>query len=185
MAANGGPHALAPTTLAARAFRRPPDLPSEPTDIALLRAVQMYLCGEPHHLVARLLGIRPSDLPEIASRTGWRFLEDCVRDDVRQVALSNLTRLTHKCFRMLDERLDKGDPIYDQNGDVTGYRAIKGKDLGNLVVQLMDKAQEIEHLTTKPEDNVDLLRLAKSLESYAHDKRLREATPINGESTVQ
>ena len=180
-----GPHQVGPNTLPARAFRRPQDLPQNITDVALLRAVQMYLCGESVHLVARLLGVNHKEVPELTTRQGWRFIEDCVRDDVRQIALSNLTRLTHRCFKLIDERLDKGDPVYDQNGDVIGYRAIKAKDLSNMVVQLMDKAHEIDGLTKKPEEDVDLLKLAKSLENYAHEKRLREATPIDGEASLQ
>src|SRR5690242_3357243 len=90
---------LQPHTFAARAFRRPEDLPAAPTDIALLRAVQMYLCGEPAHLIARLLGVNPKELPEITQRKGWRFIEDCVREDVRQIATSNLTRLYFRCYK--------------------------------------------------------------------------------------
>ena len=183
-----GAHTGQPSTLLpARAFRRPDDLPAAPTDIALLRAVQMYLCGEPTHLIARVLGIIPAELPELTTRKGWRFIEDCVREDVRQIALSNLTRLTHRCFKLLDERLDKGDPVYDQAGDITGYRAIKAKDLSNMVVQLMDQAHEIDHRTAKPEEDVNLLKLAKSLENYALEKRFKQAKKvIDGDSaTVQ
>jgi hypothetical protein len=140
----------------------------------------MYLCGEQHHLVARVLGILPRDLPEMVTRTGWRFLEDCVRDDVRSIAFSNLTRLTHKCFRMLDERLDKGDPVYDQVGDVVGYRAIKAKDLSTMITQLMDQSSEIAKRTEKPEENLDLLALAKSLEHYAKEKAFERAKVIDG-----
>jgi hypothetical protein len=103
-----------------------------------------------------------------------------VREDVRSIAFSNLTRLTHRCFKLLDERLDKGDPVYDQNGDVVGYRAIKAKDLSTMITQLLDQSGEIAKRTEKPEENLDLLALAKSLENYAKEKSFERAKIIDG-----
>ena len=163
--------------LPARAFRRPEDLPAAPTDVALLQAVQAWLIGEPKEFVARKLGVVPAEVAEITTRKGWRFIEDCVRDDVRQIAMSNLTRITHKCFRLLDERLDKGDPIYDPDGRVIGYRAVKAKDLSNIATQMIDKHLEIEKRIERldEKESLELHELAQSLRNYALEKRFREA----------
>ena len=166
-----------PVVLPARAFKRPEDLPQSPTDLALLRAVQMWLTGDPPQLVAKVIGCKPDEMSEMVTRKGWRFLEDCVRDDVSQIALSNLTRITHKCFRLLDERLEKGDPIYDPDGNIIGYRAIRAKDLSNIATQMIDKHLEIERRIDRidEKDSLALEELAKSLRNYALEKRFREA----------
>lgn len=162
-------------------FIRPRELVELPcTDHSLLRAVQAWLQGIPAWEVVRYLGIKEEQLKGYLATPGWRFVEECVRDNVRQVALSSLTRLTHRCFGMIDERLDKGDPIYDQAGEVIGYRAIKAKDLATMVQQFGKQAMEIEERTNRAgvRQSMELIELAKSLQNYALEKHQRREEKV-------
>ena len=169
------------TALTFKDFVRPTDLPQWCTDKELFRAVQAWLCGEPDQRVASYLRVPIGEIKNYTNQPGWHFLEDCVRDDVRKVAYANLTRLTHRCFNIIDQRLERGDPIYGLDGEVVGYRAVKVKDLGNLVSQLMSQAQEMDKRTADPRepDKLDLHELAESLKNYAKEKRFREAKEID------
>ena len=169
----------------ASAFRRPSDLHLPCTNLSLLRAVQMWLAGEDVKLIARKLGIHYKDVAEYTTLPGWRFIEDCVRDDVRRITLSGLSRLTHRCFTLLHERLDKGDPIYGPDGETIGYRAVKAKDLGTIINQLMSQQATIEERgqPRNTETDIDLVELAESLKNYALEKQFRKAKVIEQEST--
>jgi len=166
-------------------FVRPADLPCICSDAELLDAVQTWLCGGTKGEVAKLLHIRPQTLSDWTSATGWKFLEECVRDDVRKVAHSNLTRIVHRCFGLIDDRLEKGDPIYSLDGEVVGYRAVKVKDLGQIAATLYDKIHELEDRTSgaNEEEQLTLRELAESLKNWAQVKRLETAS-IPGISTV-
>jgi len=170
-----------PDTRGQPEFKRPADLPFTCSDDDLLDAVQMYLCGGEIGEVAKLLKIRVIHVKHWTSATGWKFIEECVRDDVRKVAHSHLTRIVHRCFGLIDDRLEKGDPIYDLEGVVVGYRAVKVKDLGTLACELYGKIHELEDRTSgiKEEENLTLRELAYSLKEYAKVKRL-EQTAIPG-----
>lgn len=165
-------------------FQRPVDLPFTCSDDDLLEAVQTYLCGGTMPDIARLLGVEPAAAKNWTSAAGWKFIEECVRDDVRKIAHSNLTRIVHRCFGLIDDRLEKGDPIYDLEGEVVGYRAVKVKDLGAIAATLYDKIHELEDRTSgrHEEEQMALRDLAQSLREFAKVKQL-ERLAIPGLST--
>ena len=162
-------------------FKRPADLPFTCSDDNLLEAVRSYLAGERPVVVCKLLGIKVVHLQHWVSARGWKFLEGCVREEVNMVAHSTVTRLMHRCFGLIDERLEKGDPIYDMEGAVIGYRAVKVKDLGAIAATLYEKMRDIEDRTSgvKHEENLTLRELADSLRNYVQAKNL-ERTAIPG-----
>jgi hypothetical protein len=172
---------VVPVTKGQPEFQRPADLPFTCSDDNLIDAVQTYLCGGSVVEVGRLLGIKHIHVKNWTSAKGWKFIEDCVRDDVRKVAHSHLTRIVHRCFNMIDERLEKGDPIYDLEGQVIGWRPVKVKDLAAISDTLYGKMHDIEDRTSgrHEEEQLTLKELADSLRNYAQVKNL-ERTSIPG-----
>ena len=169
-------------------FKRPSDLPRTCSDDDLLEAVQLWLCGAGEDEIASLLNVTPGVFKrEWLTAKGWRFLESCVKDDVRAVAHANLTRIAHRCFGLINERLERGDPIYGLEGEIVGYRAVKVKDLGNLATQMLTQGQEIDKRMAgkDPVRDMSLEELAASLKNYVAHKRFTDAKDVTDATTGQ
>lgn len=169
-------------------FKRPADLPRTCSDDALLEAVQSWLCGATEEDVSGMLNVpRETFKRHWLTSKGWRFLEQCVKEDVRAVAHSNLTRIAQRCFKLIEDRLEQGDPIFDLEGTVIGYRAVKVKDLGNLATQMLTQSQEIDKRTagTDPAKDMSLEELAASLQNFVKAKRFDESKDVTPPQSLQ
>ncbi len=152
------------------AFVRPTDLPHTCSDVNLVQAVNEWLCGASEQEVARYLRVTKDQVPGWVNSRGWQLVADMLREDVRSVAYSHLTRVSQKTYKALNDRLDNGDPIVDEKGRISGYRPLRARDLGLLQKQVMESLDTIEkRLGMAPGEGqkVDLQKLAKALERYA------------------
>jgi hypothetical protein len=159
-------------------FNRPDDLPRTCSDAELIEAVKEYLCGANNEEVGALLHVEPATVKQWVGSRGWRTVEALLRDQVREVSLSALSRITHKSFVQLQDRIDTGEPMYNWEGQLVGYKPIKAKDLAIIASTLVDKQHEVERRMKgelPDSTKVDLNKLARALENYARMK------VVNGE----
>ena len=165
-------------------FRRPADLPCTCSDAHLLEAVRGWLLNAPSEQVARLLQIKPAQLPSWINSHGWQQVVMMLRDDVRAISYGAYGRLGLKAFQALEDRIDNGDPIigFDEDGDggkipvVVGRRPIKGKDLAEIISRLGAQQDLIEKklgLTKDDEGDISLKDLAQGLKRFAEAKEIR------------
>jgi len=156
------------------AFERPRDLPFTCSDAALLEAVELWLCGADATEVAKILGIKHIHLKNWLTSKGWKYLEECVRDEVRKVASSQIARLVNRCLRQLDDRLDRGDPIMSLDGEILGYKPVSAKNLGAIATQLYDRMETVSD-RTDDKDGLGLPEIQEALKYWLQEKRKQNA----------
>jgi hypothetical protein len=137
------------TMLAVRPeFVRPRDLPVVCSDANLLEAVNLWLVGERDDVILAKLGCaddpRYAPLSKWTNLGGWHYLADVLREEVLKVARGRMQRIMNRCFSGIEERIEHGDPQYNEAGVVVGYRGMRGKDLGNLAALFWDRLRESE-----------------------------------------
>ena len=158
---------------ASTGFVRPLDLPFTCTDERLLEAVQSHLLGEKPEEIARLLHIPHKALRHWTTSKGWRFLEDSLRDPVRKAVIGQTTRLVSKLVTKMEDQLEKGDPVYDMEGNEIGRRGIRFKDLSTSYAAIVTKQLELEKNLGPLRDSGDqpsVDRLIHALEAWAEKK---------------
>ena len=170
------------TALAVRPeFIRPNDLPVTCSDARLLEAIQMWLLGQEEAVILETLGVaddsRYKPLNKRSVLPGWHYLADTLRGEVIRAARGRMNRVLNRCFGLIENRLEQGDPIYGPDGlTVMGYRAVKVKDLGNIAAQfydrLNDEAKEKEGAISQ-EERMTLRQLHGALKAYTQEKKAR------------
>jgi hypothetical protein len=177
-----------PPTLA---FVRPADLDNREqmngpacSDAELIEAVQSWMCGAPDAEVEKILNCnRKNMLKQYVKRRGWQYLVETIREDVRRIALSSITRVTNRCLTMIEERIETGDPVYDGEGNIVGRRAVRVRDLGNIASQMIDRQGMLEKgLSRTDEEPMTRAQIAESLRNWLHSKRASESKIIDVES---
>ena len=179
--------------VAVPAFRRPPDLPNTCSDEALLDAVVGYLSGMDIGQVAKLLhqdkidGWRKHLECNWLSKPGWRFLTEQMKEIVRVNTQTRITRIMGRCFNLIDERLERGDPVYSLEGEVIGYRAVRVKDIAGIAAQMVDRSLELDKRTgSREKDEGDkpltLNDLASLLKRETELKQIHDAKDVTAES---
>lgn len=175
-------------------FRRPADLPCTCSDAHLLEAVRGWMLNAPSEQVARLLCIKPAQLPSWINSHGWQQIVLLLREDVRAISYGAYGRLGLKAFKELEDRIDQGDPImgFDDDGDggkipvVVGRRPIKGKDLAEIISRLSAQQEVLEKrlgLTKDDDGDISLRDLANSLKRFAQAKEIRvDQASVDGQT---
>jgi hypothetical protein len=161
-------------------FERPVDLPFRCSDEELVEAVQAWLMGAKEEVVAGILRVPVRSLRGWGGGESWQYLMGCLSDPVRKLVHGQMTRLTNKALARIEERLDKGEPYYDEEtGEVKFYREIRTKDLAALTATLVDKQIDIEKRLLGEKDIPQIpLEIAQL---WAGLKRYSESHPIEGD----
>jgi hypothetical protein len=170
------------------AIPRPKDITPACSEEELLEGVALWMVGAREEDVAKALHCPVYQVKYFAKKPGWNLIVDLIREDVTKVAGNRLARLSQRCFDLLEERLEGGDPVYDLDHNIIGYRAIRARDLSNMMAQLIDR-QKLLNQGTGPTDPSEkpltLKDLANLLEREAKLKKFNEAKEITAEVTVQ
>lgn len=170
--------AVVPITLDP-SFERPSDLPHTCSDENLVLAVQEWLIGASDAELAGLLRVTKDQVRNWTKARGWDKVAVMLRDDLRSLTHAHQTRLVNKTFKLLNDRLDNGDPIVDERGKVTGYRPLRAKDLALIQAQVLDRQEVIEkRLGLNPDEGkkISLEELHRRLERYADEHILPAMT---------
>ena len=150
----------------------------------------MWMCGMSEGIVARQLNIDPRCLWFALVSPEWALIVDTLRDSILKHTGNRMQRLSQRCFDLLEERLEGGDPVYDLEHNIVGYRAIRARDLSNMMAQLVDRQNTLDRTGRNNQDKgerpLTLKDLATLLEEKTKLKRFNEAREINPEQgTVQ
>jgi hypothetical protein len=158
-------------------FVRPPDLPFTCSDADLLEAVQLWLLGAKNAEVAQKLGLPTRTIKDWVTSQGWKYLEECVRSEVRRVAHGQISRLASKALDKLETAIELGDPVIGVDGEVRGHKPVKARDMAAIASTLLERQLEIEERLglKRNEDNlIDMRELAEGLKRYA---KAKDVTP--------
>lgn len=157
-------------------FERPNDLAAcRCDDEQLLEAVQWWLLGEPHANVAKLVGVSENEFYRVMRSRGWRKLAGILRDALAAAAHTQITRLVSKALGELEERLEEGDPLYNDKGVLVGYSPVAARNLAAIVGVLVDRQHAIEkraQAAVSPDEDLKLGDLLRALKAFANTKEL-------------
>jgi hypothetical protein len=158
-------------------FVRPPDLPFTCSDADLLEAVQLWLLGAKNAEVAAKLNVPGTSVKAWVTSAGWKYLEECLRGEVRKVAHAQVTRLTAQALGKLETAIEMGDPVIGVDGEVKGHKPVKARDMAQIASTLLERQLEMEERLglKRNEDNlIDMRELAEGLKRYA---KAKDVTP--------
>ena len=154
-------------------FARPVGLPLTCSDAQLLETVKAFLCGVPNATLAGMLGV-----PEFAVRywldsREWGGLVAMLKPEVAGILIGQTTRVASLALVQLEERLRKGDQVFNQQGVMTGRREIKAKELAEIATKVLEQQKNLERSigkVTDDENALSLKKLADALTNYAEAK---------------
>jgi uncharacterized protein YjcR len=168
---------VSPTAPQAGEFTRPPDLPFTCSDADLLEAVQLWLIGARANEVAAKLGVQGQAVKHWTTAKGWKYLEECLRGEVRKVAHGQVTRLAAQALGKLETAIEMGDPVIGVDGEVKGHKPVKARDMAQIASILIERQTDMEERLglKRNEDNlIDMRELAEGLRRYA---KAKDVTP--------
>jgi hypothetical protein len=106
-----------------------------------------------------------------------------------QVALMRprLVKVAEDALVALEAAIKDGEPVYNMEGEETGRRPVRARDLAVVVKMCSDKATELEQMERGelPEDTrISLKQLAEGLAEFARQARRREKVVVEGTADV-
>ena len=160
-------------------FRRPPGLPATCSDEDLEEAVKASLCGADDKSLAKLLKVPSSAVKYWTDSKEWGGIVALLLPEVQSILKGQLTRLASTALTQLDERLQKGDPIYDLTGEYKGRKKLKARDLADIAVKVMEQQRALERSIgdiSDDENRISLDKLAKALKKAGEEREI-DVTP--------
>jgi hypothetical protein len=157
-------------------FRRPPGLPMTCSDATLLDAVKASLCGSGPEDLAPMLGVPVNAVRHWVASKEWNQLKQWVWPDLKGLVHTELVSIRSNLIMKIAQRVKEGDPQYDMRGEFVGYREIKAKDLGVMLLQTSEVIHQIEKeigVIRDDDGKISLHELAAGLKAYARDKDMK------------
>jgi hypothetical protein len=154
-------------------FVRPPGLPATCSDAQLLEAAKAYLCGTDPETLAKMLGVPVVGLRYWTDSREWGQLIEFIRPEVAGILIGQTTRVASLALVQLEDRLVKGDQVFNQQGEYVGRREIRGKDLAEIATKVLEQQKNLERSIGKITDDdnaLSLKKLAAALTNYAEAK---------------
>ena len=150
------------------------------SDAQKLEAAKLYLVLGNAALVAATLNIPINTLTNWRGSSWWKNLLDDLKYE-STIKLSNrLQTIAAKSFDLVEDRLEKGDFIYDQKTGQLVRKPMQGKDIARIASDFVDKAIKLDSKPREEESVVigRLEDLAKRFEDLAKKKQPIQVTDV-------
>lgn len=115
------------------------------SDSQKLEVVQAYLAlGGNASAVSKTLGINVYTIYAWMRTDWWKELIDQIKKQENLTLSTTLKRIIDNSLTVIEERLEKGDYIYNQKTGVLSRKPVSMKDAAKLTTDLIDKRIKIE-----------------------------------------
>lgn len=115
------------------------------SDSQKLEVVQAYLAlGGNTSAVSKTLGINVYTIYAWMRTDWWKELIDQIKKQENLTLSTTLKRIIDNSLTVIEERLEKGDYIYNQKTGVLSRKPVSMKDAAKLTTDLIDKRIKIE-----------------------------------------
>lgn len=158
------------------------------SDKQKVEAATSYLALGNLALVSRVLGIPEITLRVWKASDWWKNLVEEIKMQERIELSARMKRLVEASQTIVAQRLETGDPVFDQKTGKIVYKPVAMKDAHKVAVDLIDRRKDLEKLTVEnttgeKEDDKKLEKLAerfaematKSIQKSIDKKRTVEA----------
>jgi hypothetical protein len=142
------------------------------SDSQKVEAVTSYLALGNLALTSRILGIPEITLRKWKAEEWWKTLVEELKMQDRIELSARMKRLVEASQTIVAQRLETGDPIWDQKKGEVVYKPVSMKDAHKVAVDLIDRRKELEKMTqdttvTEKEDDRKLEKLAEKFAEMA------------------
>ena len=156
------------------------------SDSQKLETVKTWLLTGNLRLTANVVKIPEDTVRRWAKTTWWAAIVDDLHQEDQLLLSARLKKIVDKSFDVIEDRLDKGDFVYDQKTGQMRRKPVNMRDAHKVGVDLVDKREKLlaGHGPMASEEQVadKLLVLAQRFAELAGAKRL-EVNTIEGQVT--
>lgn len=159
------------------------------SDQQKMEAIQTWLAVGNLSLTSRILNIPEITLRVWKASSWWNEAVEDLRLSENIKVTARMRKLIEASQNIVAQRLETGDPFFNQKKGIVEYKPVSLKDAHKVAVDLMDRVPELERLTTDDKSTVQkdddkLERLAerfaematKSIEKQINKKRTVDVT---------
>ncbi len=154
-------------------FARPPGLPQTCTDAMLCEAVKCFLLGTDEKTLARMLCVPKSAVRYWTDSKEWAALIKMYTPEIESMLKGQLTRVASMALRQLEDRLNDGDQVFNQQGECVARRELKGRELAEIATRVLEQRANLEKLVGDLGDDKEKLSiqdLAVGLKKFVQAK---------------
>lgn len=142
------------------------------SDSQKVEAITSYLALGNLALTSRVLGIPEITLRKWKAEAWWKTVVDELKMQERIELSARMKRLVEASQTIVAQRLETGDPIWDQKKGEVVYKPVSMKDAHKVAVDLIDRRKDVEKMTqgedpTETEDDRKLEKLAERFAEMA------------------
>lgn len=150
------------------------------SDSQKLETVKTWLLTGNLRLTANVVKIPEDTVRRWAKTTWWAAIVDDLHQEDQLLLSARLKKIVDKSFDVIEDRLDKGDFVYDQKTGQMRRKPVNMRDAHKVGVDLVDKREKLlsGHGPTASEEQVadKLLKLAEKFAELAGAKKLETNT---------
>lgn len=154
------------------------------SDSQKLETVKTWLLTGNLRLTANVVKVPEDTVRRWAKSTWWAQIVDDLHQEDQLLLSARLKKIVDKSFDVIEDRLDKGDFVYDQKTGQMRRKPVNMRDAHKVGVDLVDKREKLlaGHGPTASEEQVadKLLKLAEKFAELAGQKKL-EVNTIEGQ----
>ena len=120
---------------------------------------------------SKLCGIPSRTIREWTKKDWWHSLMQEADKHKNALLSGKQTKLLEKSLNLLEERMTKGDPIVDKNGNIVGYKPVNAYHMALIHAILVDKRGVIRGVKESTKSNKTITdkldELTDRLEKFA------------------
>lgn len=150
------------------------------SDSQKLETVKTWLLTGNLRLTANVVRIPEDTVRRWAKSTWWASIVDDLHQEDQLLLSARLKKIVDKSFDVIEDRLEKGDYVYDQKTGEMRRKPVNMRDAHKVGIDLVDKREKLlsGHGPAASEEQVadKLLKLAEKFAELAGQKKLETNT---------
>lgn len=150
------------------------------SDSQKLETVKTWLLVGNLRMTANIMKVPEDTVRRWAKTTWWASIVDDLHQEDQLLLSARLKKIVDKSFDVIEDRLDKGDYVYDQKSGEMRRKPVNMRDAHKVGIDLVDKREKLlaGHGPTASEEQVadKLLKLAEKFAELAGQKKLETNT---------
>jgi hypothetical protein len=144
-----------------------------------IRAATVYAVTGNASRTSELTGVPSGTIRQWKTQEWWPQVIDRIRQEHDDELDVHFTKIVDKTIEQINDRIDKGDYIYDVKKGELVRKPMGGKELGIVTSIFVDKRELIRG---KKKQQMDQQSIKDKLDQIAKALRLKEPITIDGES---
>lgn len=150
------------------------------SDSQKLETVKTWLLTGNLRLTANIVKVPEDTVRRWAKSTWWAQIVDDLHQEDQLLLSARLKKIVDKSFDVIEDRLEKGDFVYDQKTGQMRRKQVNMRDAHKVAIDLVDKREKLlaGHGPQASEEQVadKLIKLAEKFAELAGQKKIETNT---------